>query len=171
MAMSVIGITVVSLYDTEKDVRLESGQSYEMAGYKYTFLGVKSHQGQNYSANRATMEVTKDGKLVTTVHPEKRDYGRDAMAMTEAGIDAGFTRDLFIALGEPLGKNAWSFRIYHKPFVRWIWLGAILMGLGGLLAALDKRYRRMRKISVEPVKDGTNINSKAGTQKPSGAIA
>ncbi len=171
MAMSVIGITVVSLYDTEKDVRLESGQSYEMAGYKYTFLGVKSHQGQNYSANRATMEVTKDGKLVTTIHPEKRDYGRDAMAMTEAGIDAGFTRDLFIALGEPLGKNAWSFRIYHKPFVRWIWLGAILMGLGGLLAALDKRYRRMRKISVEPAKDGTNINSKAGTQKPSGAIA
>jgi len=151
MAMTVIGITVVSLYDTEKDVRLEKGQSYDMAGYNFAFEGVEIHQGENYSANRATMVITQDGKHITTMHPEKRDYGRDAMAMTEAGIDAGFTRDLFVALGEPLGKDEWSFRIYHKPFVRWIWLGAILMGFGGFIAALDKRYRRMRKIAAESV--------------------
>ena len=156
MAVTVIGVTLVSLYDTEKDVRLEKGQSYEMAGYTFSFEGVEPHKGANYTANRATMTITQDGKHVTTVHPEKRDYGRDAMAMTEAGIDAGFTRDLFIALGEPLGKDAWSFRLYHKPFVRWIWLGGILMGLGGLLAALDKRYRRMRKIVVEPIDDKSN---------------
>ena len=151
MAMSIIGITLVSLYDTEKDVRLEAGQSYEMAGYKFAFKSVEVVKGDNYTANRATMVITQDSKHVTTVHPEKRDYGRDAMPMTEAGIDAGFTRDLFVALGGPLGKGAWSFRIYHKPFVRWIWLGAILMGLGGFMAALDKRYRRMRKIVVDVV--------------------
>jgi len=151
MAMSIIGITLVSLYDTEKDVRLEAGQSYEMAGYKFAFKSIEGVKGDNYTANRATMVITQDGKHVTTVHPEKRDYGRDVMPMTEAGIDAGFTRDLFVALGEPLGKGAWSFRIYHKPFVRWIWLGAILMGLGGFMAALDKRYRRMRKIAVDVV--------------------
>ncbi len=163
MAMTVIGITLVSIYDTEKDVRLEKGQSYEMAGYKFSFDGVEFHQGENYTANRATMTITQGDKFITTVHPEKRDYGRDAMPMTEAGIDAGFTRDLFVALGEPLGKNAWSFRIYHKPFVRWIWLGAILMGLGGFLAALDKRYRRMRKIAVEPVENKSIKSQKETT--------
>ncbi len=162
MAMTVIGITLVSLYDTEKDVRLEKGQSHKMAGYQFTFEGVENHQGKNYSANSATMTITQKGELVTTVHPEKRDYGPGAMPMTEAGIDAGFTRDLFVALGEPLGKNAWSFRIYHKPFVRWIWLGAIFMGFGGLLAALDKRYRRMRKIVIEPV---NNVGNKQGHSK------
>ncbi|MEE9445843.1 MAG: heme lyase CcmF/NrfE family subunit [Cocleimonas sp.] len=156
MAMTVVGITLVSLYDTEKDVRLEKGQSYEMAGYKFAFEGVESHKVENYRANRATMVITQDGKHITTIHPEKRDYGRDAMPMTEAGIDAGFTRDLFVALGEPLGKNAWSFRIYHKPFVRWIWLGGVLMGFGGLLAALDKRYRRMRKIVVDVVDESSS---------------
>ncbi len=167
MATTVIGITLVSLYDTEKDVRLEKGQSYEMAGYKFAFEGVEGHQGKNYTANRATMTITQDGKHITTVHPEKRDYGRDAMAMTEAGIDAGFTRDLFVALGEPLGKDAWSFRIYHKPFVRWIWLGAILMGFGGFIAALDKRYRRMRKIAVEPIADNAG---KKNQPKPASGV-
>ena len=159
MAMTVVGITVVSLYDTEKDVRLEKGQRYEMAGYSFAFQSVKSYRGENFTANQATMNIYQNSRLVTTVYPEKRDYGRDAMPMTEAGIDAGFTRDLFVALGEPLGKGAWSFRIYHKPFVRWIWLGGILMGLGGLLAALDKRYRRMRKIVLDPVDESPRKES------------
>ena len=149
MAMTAIGITVVSLYDSERDVRLEQGQSYELAGYTFKFMGVDSIQGKNYRANRATVMVTKDDKLVTTVFPEKRDYGPGAMPMTEAGIDAGFLRDLFVALGEPLGGNAWSFRLYHKPFVRWIWLGGLFMGIGGFLAAMDKRYRRVRRKSLE----------------------
>jgi cytochrome c-type biogenesis protein CcmF len=159
MAMTVIGITLVSNYDTEKDVRLEVGQSYQLAGYDFKFKGVESRRIDNYSANRATMEVTKNGKLITVVNPEKRDYGRDQMPMTEAGIDAGFTRDLFVALGEPLGNNAWSFRIYHKPFVRWIWMGGVLMGLGGMLAAFDKRYRRIRKIAVVTEKDPDNLSN------------
>jgi len=148
MAMTVAGITVVSLYDSQKDVRLEKGQSYELAGYQYTFTGIESIKGKNYRANRATMQISQNGKPVATVYPEKRDYGPRAMPMTEAGIDASFTRDLFVALGEPLGGGAWSFRLYFKPFVRWIWLGGVLMGLGGLMAALDKRYRRIRRRSL-----------------------
>ena len=141
-----------------------------MAGYNFKFEGVNFHKAENYTANRATMTITQDGKVVTVVHPEKRDYGRDAMPMTEAGIDAGFTRDLFVALGEPLGKNAWSFRIYHKPFVRWIWLGGVLMGFGGLLAALDKRYRRMRKVAVDVV-DTNDTRSSEKKEKLVGATA
>ncbi|MCL4107914.1 UNVERIFIED_CONTAM: hypothetical protein GTU68_016942 [Idotea baltica] len=169
MAMTVIGVTLVSIYDTEKDVRLEAGQSYELAGYTFTFKDVESVKVDNYIANRATIDVTQDGKLISNMHPEKRDYGRDQMPMTEAGIDAGFTRDLFVALGEPLGGNAWSFRIYHKPFVRWIWLGGVLMGFGGLIAAFDKRYRRTRKVVVEPVKSSTKSEHKP--QKATGATA
>ncbi len=173
MAMTVIGVTLVSLYDTEKDVRLEVGQSYEMAGYNFSFKGVESVKVENYVANRASMDVTKDGQLVSAMNPEKRDYGRDQMPMTEAGIDAGFTRDLFVALGEPLGNNAWSFRIYHKPFVRWIWMGAILMGLGGLLAAFDKRYRRVRKVKIVDDQDIDLSTASASTNSPktSGAPA
>ncbi len=171
MAMTVIGITVVSLYDTEKDVRLEKGQTYTLAGYEFTFNSIESHQGKNYKADRATMTITQNGELISTVYPEKRDYGPDQMPMTEAGIDGRFTRDLFVALGEPLGSNAWSFRIYHKPFVRWIWLGAIFMGLGGLLAAFDKRYRRVRKIVVDPVDEQQSTKETTSDKKSSGAIA
>jgi cytochrome c-type biogenesis protein CcmF len=91
------------------------------------------------------VSITEEGRPLTTLHPEKRNY-RSGMPMTEAGIDAGLTRDLFVALGEPLGnEGAWSLRIYHKPFVRWIWLGGLLMALGGLLAASDRRYFRLAK--------------------------
>ena len=149
MAMTVIGITLVSIYDTEKDVRLEVGQNYDLAGYNFTFKKIETLKVDNYIASRATLDVMRDGVIVNQMFPEKRDYGPDQMPMTEAGIDAGFTRDLFAALGEPLGNEAWSFRLYHKPFVRWIWLGGVLMGLGGMLAAFDKRYRRTRKVAVK----------------------
>jgi cytochrome c-type biogenesis protein CcmF len=137
------------MYSTEKDVRLEAQSSYEVAGYAFTFSQIEQRQGENFSATRATVDVTKDGEPLTTLYPEKRDYGPGTMPMTEAGIDGRLFRDLFIALGEPLGKNAWSFRIYHKPFVRWIWLGGIFIVIGGLLAAFDGRYRRTRKLSLE----------------------
>jgi cytochrome c-type biogenesis protein CcmF len=169
MAMTVVGITLVSVYDTEKDVRLVEGQSYEMAGYAFTFKGVESSKVDNYFADRAVVEVSKDNNVVAVLHPEKRNYGRDQMPMTEAGIDAGFTRDLFVALGEPLGNNAWSFRIYHKPFVRWIWMGAIFMGLGGLLAAFDKRYRRVRKLAVETESRESPDSLKPDKSSPAGA--
>jgi len=145
VAVFVVGLAITSNYSQEKDLRIEKGQSYQLGGYDFLFKGAERIKGPNYSADRGEVDVSKDGSLVTTLHPEKRNY-RSGMPMTEAGIDAGLTRDLFVALGEPLGKEgAWSLRIYHKPFVRWIWLGGLLMSLGGLLAAMDKRYFRLAR--------------------------
>jgi cytochrome c-type biogenesis protein CcmF len=145
IAVFVVGITLTSLYSSEKDIRLEVGQSYSMSDYAFTFEGAKFFSGPNYNGYRGQVAIAYEGSPLTTLHPEKRNY-RSGMPMTEAGIDAGLTRDLFVALGEPLGnEGAWSLRIYHKPFVRWIWLGGLLMALGGLLAASDRRYFRLAK--------------------------
>jgi cytochrome c-type biogenesis protein CcmF len=145
IAVFVVGITLTSLYSSEKDIRLEVGQSYSMNDYAFTFEGAKFFSGPNYNGYRGQVAIAYEGSPLTTLHPEKRNY-RSGMPMTEAGIDAGLTRDLFVALGEPLGnEGAWSLRIYHKPFVRWIWLGGLLMALGGLLAASDRRYFRLAK--------------------------
>ena len=146
LAVTFTGISLVSVYNVEKDVRLGLNESYELGGYQFKFLGVKDSEGPNYTAHRGTIEITRDKTTVAVLNPENRTYRVQTMPMTEAGIDAGIFRDLFVALGEPLGKNgAWSLRIQYKPFVRWVWLGAILMGLGGLFAAFDKRYRRLSK--------------------------
>ncbi len=141
----IVGVTLTSIYSTEEDLRLEVNQSYNLGGYDFLFKGVTTVQGPNYSASRGLVEASRDGRLIAVLHPEKRNY-RSGMPMTEAGIDAGLTRDLFVALGEPLGnQGAWSLRIYHKPFVRWIWLGGLLMALGGLLAASDRRYFQLAR--------------------------
>lgn len=143
MAVSITGITLVSVYNSEQDVRLEPGQSYELGGYSFKFEGVKQLQGPNYTGQQGTVVASFAGKVVSTMYPQKRNYGPGSMPMTEAGIDPGLFRDLFVALGEDLGEGSWSLRLYHKPFLRWIWLGAILMSIGGLLAAADKRYRKL----------------------------
>ncbi len=145
IAVFVIGLVITSNYSQEKDLRIEKGQSYQLGGYEFLFKGAERAKGPNYVMDRGEVDVSKDGSPVTTLYPEKRNY-RSGMPMTEAGIDAGLTRDLFVALGEPLGKEgAWSLRIYHKPFVRWVWLGGLLMAFGGLLAAMDKRYFRLAR--------------------------
>jgi len=145
LAVFIVGITLTTIYSTEKDVRLEPGQSYTLGGYEFQFQGVSQVQGPNYQAFRGEVDVRYGGELVTHLSPEKRNY-RSGMPMTEAGIDAGLFRDLFVALGEPLGDSgAWSVRLYHKPFVRWVWLGGLFMALGGLLAASDRRYYRLRR--------------------------
>ena len=149
MAVTITGITLTSMYSVEKDVRLEAQGSYKVGDYDFTFSNIEKIKGPNYTATRATIDVSLEGEALVVLHPEKRDYGPGTMPMTEAGIDAGFFRDLFVAIGEPLGNNAWSFRIYHKPFVRWIWLGGILMSIGGLLAAFDSRYRRTRNVYLK----------------------
>ena len=137
-----VGIAMTSLYSSGKDVRMAAGQHYLLDGYDFHFVGVKESVGENYLAYRGTFEIRQGDKLVSQLLPEKRNYGGQSMPMTEAGIDGGLFRDLFVALGEPLDGGAWSLRIYHKPFIRWIWLGALLMALGGVLAALDGRYWR-----------------------------
>ena len=145
IAIFIVGVTLTSLYSTEKDVRLVPGETYELAGYAFEFKGVTTTKGPNYTAWRGELIATKDGEHIADMFPERRVYLVQTMPMTEAAIDAGITRDLFVALGEDLGKGAWSLRIYHKPFVRWLWLGSIIMALGGLVAATDRRYRTLAR--------------------------
>ena len=152
VAVFIVGITLTSIYSEEKDVRMVPGEKFVLKGYSFEFKGAESKEGPNYTAQKGHLSVTKDDQLIATLNPEKRVYRVQTMPMTEAAIDAGLTRDLFVALGEPRGEDgAWSLRIYVKPFIRWIWLGTIIMALGGLLAATDKRYRLARK--DKPLKD------------------
>ncbi|TNF87596.1 MAG: heme lyase CcmF/NrfE family subunit [Gammaproteobacteria bacterium] len=147
IAVFIVGVTLTSLYNKEKDLRMAPGDTYSVAGYEFTFHGVRQFDIDNYVATRGGFSVrAEDGDFRVDLFPEKRIYRVQTMPMTEAAIDAGLTRDLFIALGEPLGEGgAWAVRIYYKPFVRWIWLGAIIMSIGGLFAASDRRYRRLAR--------------------------
>lgn len=140
MAITIAGISITGVYSSEKDIKLDYGESYVMNDYSFKFIGVSQQQRANYRADIGLLEVSKDGHLITLMKPEKRLYDSKSESMTEAAIDAGFFRDLFVALGEPLSTNSWSLRIYHKPFIRWIWLGALLMALGAALAVTGKRY-------------------------------
>lgn len=145
VAVFIVGITLTSIYSEEKDVRMVPGESFVLGGYSFEFKGAISQQGPNYNAQKGLLFVSKDNQVVATMHPEKRIYRVQRNPMTEAAIDAGITRDLFIALGEPRGADgAWSLRLYVKPFIRWIWLGTIIMAFGGLLAAVDRRYRMVK---------------------------
>ncbi len=144
LGMFVLGVTLVSAYSIEKDLRMATGDSLEVAGYTFTFSGVEQVQGPNYLAQQGKVSVSKNGQQIALLNPQKRNY-LSGMPMTEASIDAGLFRDLYVALGEPLDNQstAWAVRIYHKPLIRWIWLGALVMSFGGLLAAFDPRYRRL----------------------------
>ncbi len=144
-AISVAGIGLSSLYSIEAHRRMEPGDRVEVAGYSFVFRESLNVDGPNYSASEAIFEVRDGGAGVRVLRPQKRIYSASNMPMTEAGIDGDFTRDLYVSLGERLDGNAWSVRIYVKPFIRWIWLGALLIAAGGFLAAGDRRYRLMQR--------------------------
>jgi len=147
LAVSIIGITMVQNYSIERDVRLAPGEHYQIEGYDFYFKGLRDKDGPNYDGYVADFDVTYDGAFINELQAEKRFYTTARSMMTEAAIDSGITRDLYIALGERLeDKRSWAIRIYYKPFVRWIWAGAILMALGGIIAISDKRYRFRNKI-------------------------
>ena len=133
-------------------LRMDPGETVSMAGYDFQFQGTISKPGPNYQAEEGLIRVLRDGKLVTVLYPQKRVYRVQRNAMTEAAIDDGFFRHLYVALGEPIGNTgAWAVRLYYKPLVFWIWLGPAFMALGGLLATLDRRYRKLaqrRSVSV-----------------------
>jgi len=158
----IIGITLTSIYSIEKDIRLSPGESYEMAEYTFQLDSVKTVEGPNYIASQGRLTVSKNGEVIDIMQPEKRIYRVQRMPMTEAAIDAGLGRDLFVALGEQLNaQGAWSVRLYVKPYIRWIWLGTIIMALGGLLAASDRRYRMAGKKVLDPVPAGTVVTGAA----------
>ena len=174
LGMFVIGVTLTSAYSVEKDIRMEAGDTFDVAGYTFAFSGVKNAQGPNYVAQQGIIDVTKDGKAIAHLEPQKRAY-YSGMPMTEASIDAGFFRDLYVALGEPIGnEGAWAVRIYHKPLIRWIWLGTLIMALGGILAAADPRYRRLavkdaRSNASEKTTEADH--KKTGSEKPASDTA
>ncbi|TKB49524.1 heme lyase CcmF/NrfE family subunit [Ferrimonas aestuarii] len=141
IAMAIIGGAVVSHYAEEKSVRMGPGRAHELAGYTFTYKDTRMVQGPNYTAEQARIVVTKDGEEVTTLYPDRRKYNVRTMDMTEAGIDWGFFRDLYVTMGDPLDSKDYAVRLNYKPFVRWIWIGGLLMMIGGTLAATDKRAR------------------------------
>jgi len=143
MAVLVVGVTGVKSYEVERDVRMHIDDVVTIAPYTFQLKSLSEVAGPNYKAVRADVEVKRGDDVIKMLQPEKRRYFSSAMPMTEAGIDSGFMRDLYVSLGEPLddARTEWSMRVYYKPFVPWLWGGILLMTLGGLLAALDRRYR------------------------------
>ena len=145
IAVFVVGVTMVSSFQEEKDIKMAAGETVEVAGYSFTFNGVKAVEGPNYLAAQGDFTLAVNGKFVRKMNPEKRNYHSSSMPMTEASIDAGFLRDVYVSLGEAIDRDKpegeWAVRVYYKPFVDWIWGGCVLMALGGLLAMLDRRYR------------------------------
>jgi cytochrome c-type biogenesis protein CcmF len=148
-AVTLIGIALVSAYNVERHVRMAEGDGVTLQGYEFVFKGVSEFAGPNYTAEIAHLDVYQDGQKVSSLEAEKRFYPVQRNVMTEAGIDSGFTRDLFVALGEQLKNGDWSLRIYVKPFINWIWLGTFIMAFGGILSISDKRYRTT-KIAIQP---------------------
>ena len=150
VAAFVVGATLVKGYESERDVRMEPGDTVELGGYTFRLDGVRDVQGPNYVAARAQIQVGREGRAVTTLYPEKRIYTVQNMPMTEAAIDPGFARDLYVSLGDSVSVTAWIVRVQHKPFIDWIWGGCLLMALGGALAASDRRYRLAATRQQEP---------------------
>ncbi|MBS1185611.1 MAG: cytochrome c-type biosis protein CcmF [Proteobacteria bacterium] len=152
VAAFVVGVAVVNGYQQEKDVKMEVGDTVTLSGYTFQFKGIRQEKGPNYTALVGDLDLIRDGRVERKLQPEKRIYPTSGMPMTEAAIDVGFLRDLYVSLGEPIDKarpdGAWVVRIYFKPFVDWIWGGCVLMALGGLLAMCDRRYRVARRESA-----------------------
>ncbi len=148
-AFCIAGVTLLKTLEVETDLAMTPSNSYELGPYEYRFNGISENQGPNYQYVRGSFDVLKDGKVIATLSPEKRFYLRQQSPMTEAAIDAGFLRDLYISLGKPLTDDpngAWSIRVYYKPFIRWIWLGALLMFIAGFVSLSDKRYTLKRSV-------------------------
>ena len=154
IAITIVGVTLVSMYESETNVKMSLNERVTVSGYEIEFKGVKHVEGPNYSAEQGQINIYKvtgenESEFVTLLKPERRVYRVQTMGMTEAGIDGGLFRDVYVALGDPLPGGAWAIRVHYKPFVRWVWLGAIFMGFGGILSILDKRYRRKKTLRAK----------------------
>jgi cytochrome c-type biogenesis protein CcmF len=152
VAVFVLGVTIVTGYQSEQDVRMDVGDTVNAGGYSFRFNGITTVAGPNYQAARAEIEVSKNGNIVNRMYPEKRTYVASGNVMTETAIDTGLFRDLYISLGEPVSGGAWSVRVYYKPLVSWIWGGALLMAMGGGLALSDRRYQLAARKQREALK-------------------
>ena len=145
MGLFVIGVTIVSAFGVESDRAMRVGETLEVAGLEFELRELREVEGPNYTAIEAVVEIRKDADFIATVRPQKRQYLVQQNWMTEAGIHPTWNKDLFVALGDSLGGGAWSVRIQYKPMIRFIWLGAFVMALGGLVTVTDRRYRKSAK--------------------------
>ncbi|MEI2796758.1 heme lyase CcmF/NrfE family subunit [Pseudoxanthomonas sp. F11] len=150
IAVFLVGALLVEALNVQRELAVKPGQTVEVGRWGFHFQGVDETQGPNYLSDRGHVQVLRDGRPVTLLHPEKRAYASGGQVMTEAGIRPGVLGDVYVALGEPLGDGAWALRVHIKPFVRWIWLGAALMALGGFVTAADRRFRNHRKSEATP---------------------
>ena len=142
VALFILGVTTVGAYGQSRDLSLRSGQSAQVGGYDFKLDALRDVRGPNYQALEGEFIISRDGKTLTTVTSQKRRYRSQSDPLTEAGIDANLSHDLVISMGNELGDGAWSLRLQYKPMVRFIWLGAVIMALGGLVATCDRRYRQ-----------------------------
>ena len=148
LAICILGVGLSSAYDQSRELRMAPGDKAIIAGYEFTFSAVNPVAGPNYTAFQAHIKVTKERRLIANLYPEKRHYNAGGQVMTEAAIDPSLARDIYVSLGEPLAGGAWALSLQVKPFVRCIWLGGVLVAIGGLLAATDRRYRRRKKSAI-----------------------
>lgn len=153
LAIVMAGATVVSNYGIERDVRMVPGDVATVGDYQFVFRDIGERRGANFTAQYGSFDVLVDGEKIADLHPEKRQYSVGMSVMTEADIDAGLFRDIFVAVGERISDNAWAIRLQYKPLVRWLWLGAIFMAAGGFLAISDRRYR-VRERSAQKATTG-----------------
>jgi cytochrome c-type biogenesis protein CcmF len=153
IAVFLVGALLVEAQLQQREIAMKPGETLTIGRDSFRFDGVQRLQGPNYIASRGSIEVFRDDRRITTLHPEKREYASGGQVMTEAGIRPGVTRDVFVALGEPLGGGAWAVRVHIKPFIRWVWIGALLMAIGGFVTALDRRFRRVREAGRERADD------------------
>ena len=168
VAVTVLGACLNTIYSDQRDLRMEEGQRLSLGRYEYHLVTINNIKGPNYVAQQGQIDVYKESKRISRLYPEKRQYLSGGNIMTEAGIDSGFWGDIYVALGESLGENesgqqAWAVRLHDKPFVNWIWLGSLFMGLGGFLAISDKRYRMKKAARENTTSEKEALTSKAET--------
>ena len=157
IAVTLIGIALTTIYSIERDLRMEENKMVDMLGYEFTLQSLQKVKGPNYTADEAFITVAYKGKALNDMHPQKRRYYARGNVMTEVALDTGLFRDIYVAMGEPVADNAWAVRVHVKPFVRWIWLGALMMAFGAVLAVADKRYRK--RVAIAETARTTTVNA------------
>ena len=168
VAVFIAGVTVVTSYQSERDVKMNIGDTVSVGGYQFQLKGLKQVPGPNYQAMRADIEVSKDGPPFALMQPEKRAFTASQNVTTETAIDRSIWRDLYLSLGDEVDGGAWTVRVYHKPLVNWIWGGALLMALGGGFAVSDRRYALARKQARQPAEKAKIV--KVATTAASSAV-
>jgi cytochrome c-type biogenesis protein CcmF len=171
VAVFIAGVTVVTSYQTEKDVKMNIGDTVSVGGYDFRLNNLSQYQGPNFQAVRADMEVTKNGSPVGVMHPEKRAFTVSGNATSETAIDRSIWRDLYLSLGDEVPGGGWTVRVYHKPLVNWIWGGALLMAIGGGFAVTDRRYALAARKQAKETSSGKSEQvSKVVTTAASTAV-